>query len=308
MEFEWLPTECADERSPMQLVSGRLHCPDGVVVAIPTGKIVNNGWGEVGSRRLVGEDKKPVPQRLGAAWFSYTEDEFFAGSLELPHAELTQMFAGGFEEPLTRAWVTWSKIIVGMGVGGCVSVWLAGSGLVQEVARGKFDATERDWAQVLDNPAIDRAAFIRAKLASRLGKAEIEHLAKHGPRVPTWPRYPWRIAVTGVQVPLHMFVRTLNGERRFYDFARRPPGALENVPKHVQITWLMRSGSKLLTDIHLDEAEALRSFERASAAGPSSTMTLHVELGTRSRVSLVLENGKTEVPLTRSRVEVGSVG
>lgn len=308
MEFEWLPTECADERSPMQLLSGLLHCPDDEIVSVPAGKIVNNGWGEVGSRRLVGEPRKPVPQRLDAAWFSYTEDEFFAGSLELPHAELTQLFAGGFEEPLTRAWVTWSKIIVGMGVGGRVSVWLAGSGLVQEVAAGQFEAVERDWSQVLDNPAIERAAFIRAKLASRLGKAEIEHLAKHGPRVPSFPRHPWRLAVSGVQVPLHVFVRSFNGERRFYDFARRPPGALEQVPKHVQITWLMRSGTKLLTEIWFDETEVLRGFERASAAGASTPVTLRVELGTRSRVSLVLENQSTEVSLTRSRVELGSIG
>lgn len=308
MEFEWLPTECADERSPMQLLSGRLHCADDVIVPVPAGKIINNGWGEVGSIRVIGEPKKPVPERLGVAWFSFTENQFFAGKLELPSAELTQLFVSGFEEPLSRARTTWSRIIVGMGVGGWVSVWLAGSGLVHEVAGAKLEPVERDWSQVIDNPAIERAAFVRAKLAARLGKAEIERLAKQGPRPATFPRFPWRIAVSGVQVPLHMFVRTYNGERRFYDFARRPPGVHESVPKQLQITWLTRDGSKLLSDIQFDETEVFRVIEQATAAWPSTPPTLHVELRPRSRVSLVFENDKKEFPLTRSRVEVTSLG
>jgi hypothetical protein len=307
MEFEWLPTECADERAPMQLIGGRLHCDDDVMVPVPAGKIVNNGWGEVGSLRIIGEPRKPVPHRLSVVWFSFTEDRFFGGGLELPRAELTQLFVGGFEEPLTRTRATWSNIIVGMGVGGWVNVWLAGSGLVHEVAGGRLEPTEREWSEVIDNPAIERAAFVRAKLAARLSKAEVERLAKQGPRPATFPRFPWRIAVSGVQVPLHMFVRTFNGERRFYDFARRPPGLHESVPKQLQITWLTRAGRKLLSDIQFDEAEVFRAIEQVSAAWPSTQPTLHVELRPRSRVSLVLENHKTEVPLVRARVEVSSL-
>jgi len=53
--FEWLPTECAHERHPMQLVSGDLDCGADRIVNVPVNKIVNRGWGEIGSRRLVGE-------------------------------------------------------------------------------------------------------------------------------------------------------------------------------------------------------------------------------------------------------------
>lgn len=310
--FEWLPTECADERYPMQLISGQLHCSDGEVVPVPAGKIVNNGWGEIGSRRLVGTPLKPVPEQLTAAWFSYTEDQFFAGSVELPQAELMQLFASGFEEPLTRAWVTWSKIIVGMGLGGHASVWLAGSGLVQEVARVQLDPAQLDWAQVLDNPDIARSEFIRSTLRARLSRAELEALAKHGPPASTWPRYSsryrWRIVVAGIQVPLYMFLRSFNGERRFYDFARCPPEELDTVPKHIQITWLTRSGRNLLTEIRLDEAEVFRALDAAGAAAlDTSSTTLRVELGARARVSILVESHATQIPLTRSSVEVLSL-
>jgi hypothetical protein len=310
--FEWLPTECADERYPMQLISGDLHCSDGEVVAVPTGKIVNNGWGEIGSRRIVGEQLKGVPERLEVAWFSYAEDQFFAGSVPLPHAELTQLFVQGFQEPLTRERVTWSKIIVGMGLGGWASVWLAGSGLVQSVADAKLEPAQIDWASVLDNPDITRSDFVRAKLQSRLSSAELKAHVAHGPPVSTWPKYSrrdrWRIRVDGIRVPLNMFLRSFNGERRFYDFARQPPEQLDAVPKHLQITWLSPNGRKLLTDIRLDETEIFDAFDKAGAADlDTSTTMLKVELGTRMRVALVVESKAGRVALTRSSAEVLSV-
>jgi hypothetical protein len=310
--FEWLPTECADERYPMQLISGQLHCSNGEVVPVPAGKIVNNGWGEIGSRRLVGSPQKPVPQRLSASWFSYTEDQFFAGTLSLPQAELTQLFADGFNEPLTGERVTWSKVIVGMGLGGHTSVWLAGSGLVHELVRATFEPAQLEWARVLDNPNIARSEFIRSKLRSRLTTAQLKALAAGGPPVSTWPRYAlryrWRILVNGIQVPLYMFLRSFNGERHFYDFARRPPEVLDTVPKRMEITWLSRSGRKLLTKIGFDEAEVFGAFEKLSpAATDPSTMLLRIEYGTRSRVSISVELEDDRIPLGRSSVEVLSL-
>jgi hypothetical protein len=310
--FEWLPTECADERYPMQLISGQLHCSDDESVPVPAGKIVNNGWGEVGSRRIVGETSKRVPERLTAEWFSYTEDQFFAGTVELPQAELTQLFLGGFNEPLTGERVTWSKIIVGMGLGGHTSVWLAGSGLVHEVARAKLEPAQLDWAQVLDNEDIERSEFIRSTLRARLTTAELKALAAHGPPVSTWPRYSlryrWRILVNGIQVPLSMFLRSWSGERHFYDFARRPPELLETVPKRMEITWLGRSGRKRLTNIGLDEAEVFAAFEKLSAgASETESMLMRVEYGTRSQVSISVERKGTRIPLGRSKIEVLSL-
>jgi hypothetical protein len=301
----------------MQLISGQLDCnqldcSDDESVPVPAGKIVNNGWGEVGSRRLVGEEQKGVPQSLTAAWFSYTEDQFFEGTIELPHAELTQLFASGFHEPLTREPVTWSKIIVGMGLGGNTSVWVAGSGLVRAVINAKLEPAQLDWSSVIDNPDIERSVFIRSKLRARLSNAELKALTDHGPPTSSWSRYSqryrWRIRVDGIQVPLYMFLRSFNGERHFYDFARQPPEDLETVPKHLDITWLTRGGRKLLTTIRLDEAEVFAAFDQSGAADlDTSTTTLRIEFGTRSQVSTTVESRTTRIPLTRSRVEVFSL-
>lgn len=311
--FEWLPTECADERYPMQLISGQLHCGEGEAVRVPAGKIVNNGWGEVGSRRLIGDPLKPVPDRLTLAWFSYTEDQFFAGSLELAQAELTELFRASFKDPVTGEPVSWSKIIVGMGLGGWTCVWLAGGAFVREIASAKLEPAELDWANVLDNPDIDRSNFIRSKLRSRLSDAGLKAHAKHGPPVSTWPKYArrdyqWRLVVEGLQVPLHMSLRSFNGERSTYDFARQPPQELHTVPKYMQITWLTRGGGRLLTKIGLDEREVFDAFDQACGSAPNTPTTrLRVELGPRGRVSISVESDEAKIPLTRSSVELLSL-
>ena len=97
---------------------------------------------------------------------------------------------------------------------------------MREVASAQLEPREIDWTLVLDNPDLERSKFIRSTLAARLTRAELKTLTDHGPPVSTWPRYAqrhrWRIRVEGIQVPLYMFLRTFNGERRFYDFARQP--------------------------------------------------------------------------------------
>lgn len=310
-KFEWLPSECADKRYPMQLISGRLLGSDGLIAQVPAGKIINNGWGEIGSRRLQGPEQKAVPERLDLSWFSFAEDRFYGGSVPLPHDLMTQLFAEGFEVPLANERDTWHKIIVGMGLGGWTSVWLAGSGLVREVAIARLEPVSIDWRRVLDNPAIERAEHVRSTLLGRLGKEEFEALARNGPPLSSWPRYArrerWRVVVAGNAVPQHIFVRGFNGERQFHDFTRSPPGVFEPIPRHVQITYLSPSGSKLLAEIGFDEAEMFGAFDRAKSAG-AEPLTLRIEMEARSRVAIALESKVGRIALQRSRVQTGSLG
>jgi hypothetical protein len=294
----------------MQMISGGLYRGEHRVAAVPIRKIVNNGWGEIGSRHIVlGDPFWPVPDRLSLAWFSYAEDQFFGGSVALPRAELIDLFRAGLEEPVTGESVTWNKIIVGMGLGGWTSVWLSRSGIVREVARGRVEPTEIDWIHVLDNPNIQRSDFVRSRLQSRLGDVALDHLTEHGPPVSTWTRYAqryrWRILVEGVHAPLDMFLRSFNGERSYYEFAKQPPEELAIAPKHLQITWRERGGGRLLTRIRLDEQEVFAAFDEASAAAPApSTIMLRVAFTSRTRVALSVESGAGELQLTRSNIEV----
>ena len=183
--YDWLPTECADARFPMQMVFGALVCGD-EVVELPMRKIVNNGWGEIGSRRIVEPLIKQPPSELKIEWFSFVEDCFYAGHLELPLAKLSDKFAAGFTEPGTGLRAQWSKLIVGMGFGGWVSLWLAGSGIVRAVHSAQVEAAELDWSLVLANPDIPRAQHIDSTLRQWLSGVHYRNLQDHG--VPDSPR------------------------------------------------------------------------------------------------------------------------
>jgi hypothetical protein len=295
----------------MQLISGKFFDSDGLVARVPEGKIINNGWGEIGSRRVVGPAHKPVPERLTLTWFSFAEDKFYGGTVPLPHDLLMQRFVDGFEEPLTRERVTWTKIIVGMGLGGWTSLWLAGSGIVIEVATARLEPVTMEWKLVLDNPGIERADFVRRTLSRRLGEDGLEALAKNGPPVSSWPRYAqrdrWRLFVAGNAVPQHIFLRGFNGERHFHDFTRSPPGVFETLPTNAQFTFLSPGGSKLLAEIRFDEAEIFGAFDRAKAAG-GAPVTLRFDVDARSRVSIALEGTAGRTPLQRARVDLSSLG
>lgn len=306
--YEWLPTECADERYPMQLVSGHLHCAGDQSIRIPSGKIVNNGWGEVGSRHIVGDAQKPVPEQLSLAYFSYTEDQFFAGEVELPHAELARMFQAGLRDPLNGQLLQWDKLIVGMGLGGWICVWLSGSGHVREVFSTKLEPAELDWKRVVDNPNITRANFVGSKLRSRLTDADLRMLAERGPPAPTWQRhsqrYRWRIIVEGVQVPLNMGMRCFNGEHWTYEFARQPPGELSTVPKSMFIIWRTRHDWKLLTKIRFDEREMFAAHDKAAASASDAALpSMRIELAARSQIAITLEHADGKIPLRGAQVE-----
>lgn len=47
-EYEWLPSESAHVKYPMTIIDGLLFLQDGTSVYIPSKKVFNNGWGEIG--------------------------------------------------------------------------------------------------------------------------------------------------------------------------------------------------------------------------------------------------------------------
>src|SRR5438046_1377285 len=95
-KYKWLPTECAPKRYPMTILRGDLIFKNGGSIYIPEGKILYNGWGETGSTHLAGDAFKPVPYKLSITWFSYTEDKFYQGIVDLPYDTISKLFEDGF--------------------------------------------------------------------------------------------------------------------------------------------------------------------------------------------------------------------
>lgn len=307
--FEWLPSECAHERWPMQLVDGEFAAGDGVVVPMPTGKIINNGLGEIGSRRLIGSVEKPVPTSARLRWYSFAEDAFFGGEIPLPHDELLRRFREGLPDPHHPDDVTWSKIVVGMGLGGWVHVWVSGGLYVREVARVRLAPVAVEWRRVIDNPNLARADHRRSVLKSRVGEVGLAALDASGPPVEQWPRYSqryaWSVRPQTPHRPLDLLVRFVNGERHTGAMAASTAATVQPAPKSMQLTWQPASGSRLLTTIHFDEQEVLDLFDGVSEARP---LALVMDYPGKTKLTVRAEVGGKSTTLTKARIDVNSLG
>lgn len=280
--YDWLPTESAPLTYPMEIVRGDLVFPDGSSIYIPDKKVFHNGWGELGSTHVVGDETKPVPGTLDITWFSYTEDKFYAGVFELPSETMLTLFNRGFVGPVTGGRTTYHRIIVGLAPGGHISVWLAGEGIVVEVAA--FTAAEANvrWRAVLDNDQISRADYVRMVLEETLGPEGLARLAREGVPTGLWERYrrryPWTIEVVGA-APISARTGAFNGERENIDLIkRRPPRELRAVPRQIKLDWRSASGRKLTATFDLDEPQVFQAFEKLMAAGDPAKRALELRL------------------------------
>src|SRR5690625_444757 len=87
-KFDWKATESAPKNFPIQIINGTFIYhgrSDGAGLYVPSGGLLDKGWGEMISSHIVGPDLKPLPDRLKITFFSYLEDQFYEGVFDLPY-------------------------------------------------------------------------------------------------------------------------------------------------------------------------------------------------------------------------------
>lgn len=259
---EWLPTECAPRRYPVQILRGDLIFGDAGVY-IPDRRLVKNGWGEIGSTHIVGEDVKPLPTMLDLTWLSYAENVFYSGEFTLDHDRIADMFTRGFQAPTRDERATYGRIIVGMAPGGLISVWLAGAGIVHEVEAFTAQPCDVPWEEFAGE-GVDRREFIRAGLLRVMSQAELDHLTEHG--IPSGlharyrKQYVWSVQWLGRGAPQRAWVRALNGERDLIRFDRPAARPTTAVPRQIDLEWTEEDRS-YCASIPFDDIEAMTAFE-----------------------------------------------
>lgn len=287
--YDWLPTECAPRRYPVQIVRGDLFFADGGVY-IPDGRLVMNGWGEIGSTHIVGEDVKPLPTTLELTWFSYAEDLFYSGEFTLDTARLADMVARGFRAPTRDGWATYGRLIVGMAPGGWISIWLAGAGIVHEVETFTAHPCEVPWHDFAGE-GVDRREFVRAGLLRVMSEVELDHLNEHGIPSGLFARYRkqyvWRIEWMGRGVAQRAWVRAHDGERDLIRFDQPPTRTTMAVPRQIDLEW-SEDDRHYCAAIPFDDVEVMSAFEQLTALGvqrplvvrlaPTRSKPLHVSV------------------------------
>ena len=282
--YDWLPTESAPEDYPVFLIRGDLRLADGGSIYIPDQRDVDNGWGEIGSTHIVGDERKAVPVQLSLQWYSYTEDRFYAGQFDLPTDRIASLFAAGVVDARRGEHITFDRIIVGMAPGGGVSVWMGALAFVVEVAAFQAQPIDLPWTAVLDNEEISREEYRQYVLKQSLGEDGLARLRHEGVPADWWQRmrrpYRWEPIVTGAGEPTQLWIRTYNGEQEpFLIEGAAPPRSARAVPRHVRLEWTGASGKPYSAEVDMDEHEVFDAFARLGNDGDGEPMTLEFVLG-----------------------------
>ncbi|MEO6670263.1 MAG: DUF2931 family protein [Ferruginibacter sp.] len=281
-KFKWFPTECAPELYPMRIIRGDFIFKNGESIYIPDSRTINNGWGEVGSIHIVGEELKPLPVRLLITWFSFTEDKFYVGNFTLPYNRILELFTQGFQHPLTGKRTTYTRIIIGMAPGGFISIWLAGNGVVIELCTFEAEETSIDWKLISEDLSKTRKEFIKERLEEVLNADEIAKISKNIP-IGLWKKYKtiysWTLLIIGRVEIQNIWLRFYNGESQFinYKLGNRLEEFGKPVVKKIEIKWIAQSGKKYSGSVFFDEQEIFEAFKKLNPI-TSGSVKLQIEI------------------------------
>lgn len=315
-KFDWLPTECAPKYSAMQIIRGDLIFNNGKSLYIPDGKVVYNGWGQLGSTHVVGEDYKPLPVKLDITWFSYMEDKFYSGSFDLPYDKILSLFKEGFVSRLTGEHKTYDTIMVGLAPGGEISVWLMAEGLVLEVAAFRAEEAEIEWKNINNNPNVSRKDYIQKviqitmrHLKEPMGRKEIDQLVKDDISGRKWAGYRKQYLMAPEVIgatPLVMWLRAFNGESEYFDYSRKMGQRTHRpIPKKIIIDWQNKTGKKYTVTILFDEQEIFQAYQNLSGDDLGHNLQLEIEINeTSPAVDVFLKDAHFILKLEKITMEV----
>ncbi|HTB99395.1 MAG TPA: DUF2931 family protein [Ferruginibacter sp.] len=202
-KFDWNPGISAPENYPMEPYQVDFVSPDSSSTGAfckPVGYATP--WGDNGSSASVGSNLKAIPVRLDITWLSYTENQFYTGSFQLPYDTILALFKKGWPDfnystnPPTPITKTFNEITVGMAPGGVVVVWL--SGTANRIDVGRFQAQKTNFDMKKFAPyayTSDQNVYVK-KLVS--DSAVSDNLAKNGIPYGLWDKYRQRFIMRPV--------------------------------------------------------------------------------------------------------------
>lgn len=302
-KYSWLPTECAPENYAIQIYSGNLFYGNHKSIYIPARAAIANGWGQLGSTDIAGEEFKEAPDSLQLSWYSFAEDKYYAGAFQLNYHYLDSLFSTGFET--NHGHGTYNAIKVGMAPGGIVVVWIQGDRFQTEVARFQAKETgEFDWHQKF--PEL-RGTFdeYRQVVIKGLPKKIQQQIAAHNITYSLWDkwrqRYSWR-PVFHVPGCYEIELSYFNKEREdiFAPQLNHVPYRQMAIPEKLDILWLGTKRAHMVTTVTFDEAEAFRVFGHIKP-GQKADLTVNLDPAA-STITIILNTGGQQYPFMEHKL------
>ncbi|AXT53808.1 DUF2931 family protein [Aquimarina sp. BL5] len=310
-KYDWLPTECAPEIYPVRIHEGYLITKDGSSIEIPNGgRTVQNGWGQIGSTYIVGDELKPIPQKLKITWISYAENKFYSGDFDLPSEKMSQLFEKGFLDRRNKK-DNYSRIVVGLAPGGIVSVWMLGSGSTVEIAQFVAQETDMKINDLVPNTNLDRETYV-AKRMNGLKEDKLQKLNEVGIRTDIWnlyrkrffwkPVYNFKSQAEATKILIDFF----NGER-IYTFSKNPSlTSFQDfaVPKYTRFYWVDNNKNEFGSKIYFDEKEMYETFDKIFANPKVKQAVLNFEVDKyNSNIKVFVESDVERLELKKATIK-----
>lgn len=301
--FDWRATESAPKNFPMRIIEGAFYYRDGSGgLYVPTAASIGFHWGAGESIHVVGDDYKPLPDRLDIRFYSFFEDQLYQGSFDLPYEKILALFKEGVQRDKDSPIFHW--IVVGVAPGGAVSVWVSG-GESREVFFGQAQPYDDEMRTPLGNLIDDRKEYAQSYLED-LPEEHYTHILETGIPFGRWEkyrtRYNWRASMAGTGDTDYFRFSFFNGEHYWMylsDDAQDRYGNSHAMPLTLGFTTLFPGGNmRYVYGFRFDEDELFAAFARLGANGALVTMEVDPQLP-KENTRITLSNGEETIELKK---------
>src|SRR5690625_111232 len=264
-KFDWKATESAPKNFPIKIIDGTFIYhgrSDGTGLYVPSGGLLDKGWGEMISSQIVGPDLKPLPDRLKITFFSYLEDQFYEGVFDLPYETILSLF----KEQRTNGGPEYHRSMVGVAPGGYVAVWLKGHIKSTEVFFGRAEPVEGElkaFGRVIPN----RSEYVLSEGEDNVDPSVLRRSRQEriplDPRASCLQRYHWKpVFMYGNEPASGVQIKYFNGEgeRLFPPLESELVTQTRAIPMFMQFSYRSPEGWAYLYVIHFDETEMIDAF------------------------------------------------
>ena len=301
-KFHWLATESAPKNYPMRIINGTFyyHNEKGGLY-VPTAAAINPHWGTGRSTHVVGEDFKPLPDRLDIRFFSFTENKLYQGSFDLPYEKILALFREGVARDKDRP--TFNTIMAGVAPGGIVSVWLTGRE-TREVFFGQAEPYEDDLFDITQRKINDRDDYVRRNIIEMIGIEKLTDIEKNGVPLGLWEKYrtPYKwspIFKTEKKMSTYLSLSFFNGENYRFDYPLNKNVMAKGRPLPLLISfgcYIEGTEKQYFFTVRFDEKELYAAFDKLG--GTEELVNIEIEpLLPKNLTKVRLYNSKGSIEL-----------
>ncbi len=311
-KYKWTVSDCAPIKYPCEIYRGSLHYGKTSGASVPSGKYINNGWGRAGTRYAKATEKE-VPHRLDIVWLSYRENKFYGGSFNLPVAKMEQLFEEGFldisDKSKENVKKTYYEIVVGVGPGGVVGVWLTGPGHNIQVATFYGEETEVDFADFNPDGIKDRDRFVKEITAGRVSHTELSNPIDFKSWEYNAQSFNWQPKIEGTIVDYAFFTKMIyynaNKEILVKKEAHTIPLKQRTIPKVINFNWSRNpDGYRVESEFEFDKEEIFSVFKELFTDPKTQQAELIFKYKAKKDVEVFLKVGDQQKKL--EKVQLGT--